>query len=110
MTEIFLEILGSLIGNIHHLIIFIGCFYYLKKIRNSISVTLFIGSLIVLLTSITSRAIINYVLIDYNEPLLAISDILKLTNGAILIGSIIFSIGFIMLIIKLTKSNRNKSS
>lgn len=103
MIELFLETLSSLISYINHLIIFIGSFYYLIKSKNLISITLFLGSLIVLLTSILSRVLLNHITLYGSEQFVQINDILKLSNGLKLLGSVIFSIGFIMLIIKLTK-------
>ena len=106
MTEIFLEILGSLIGNIHHLIIFIGCFYFLIKIKNKISITLFLGSLIILLTSILNRALMGNFISNNSDQIMDINDFLKLTNGLIFFGYLIFSIGFLLLIREMIKKTQ----
>jgi len=106
MSDIFLEILGSLIANIHHLIIFIGCFYLLIIIKNKISITLFLGSLIILLTSISNRVLMGNFISNSSDQIMDIDGFLKLTNGLMFFGYLIFSIGFLLLIREMIKKTQ----
>lgn len=106
MTEFFFEILGGLMTNIHHLIIFIGCLFYFIKAKNKVSITIFSDSLIVLLTSLSNRLLIDDFILNNDSQIIDIEQFFKLTNWLNLLGSLIFSIGFLMLIRKLIKSDK----
>jgi hypothetical protein len=94
------QMLISIAGFIPELAIFILSIYYMGQSRNSDSKLIFIGTLIGLIVRV-GYMVIPYISLQVSEDYSAMSQFYSMAGFVGLIGSILFCIGFGMMIQRL---------